>query len=274
MPFTLSHPAAALPFRSVLGSLGSASALVAGSMVPDLPYFVPLGIDGPESHSAAGILWFDLPAGIALWVIYAVLVRAFVLDLLPLGVLRRLDHPEGRPILAARRLVAVAVSVVVGATTHVVWDAFTHASGAGVDLFPSLGTPVRVLDGYAPETYTLLQLGSSLGGLVVLGIWAVRWYRRTPPRVEATPSRLPRAVRALALAAVLMPSAVTGLVIVRERLSVVGVDDLRLVQQSIGQAIFSAGSVFLLMLVLTALALTAGRGTRWRSAVDSQGRRA
>lgn len=274
MPFTLSHPAAALPFRSFLRSFGSASALVAGSMVPDLPYFVPLGIDGPESHSAAGILWFDLPAGIALWLIYVVLVRSFVLDLLPDGVLRRLDHPEGRPILATRRLVAVAVSVLVGATTHVVWDAFTHASGAGVDLFPILGTPVPVFEGYTPETYTLLQLGSSLGGLVVLGAWAVRWHRRTPPRAEATPPRWPLAVRALALAAVLVPTAVTGLIVLGERVSGAGLDDLRHVQQFIGQAVFSAGSVCLLLLVLTSLAFAAARGTRSRWGVDSQGRRA
>jgi len=259
MPFTLSHPAAALPFRSLLRSLGSASALVAGSLVPDLPYFVPLGIDGPESHSAAGILWFDVPAGIALWVIYAVLVRALVRDLLPASVLRRLDPPHAMPDLSPRFLASIAVSVAVGATTHVVWDSFTHASGAGVEMLPALATPVPGFDGYTPEMYTLLQHASSLGGLLVLAVWAVLWYRRTPPRAAATRRPLPLAVRVLALAALFAPTAATGLYVLRERVSGVGTGDLRLVLQSIGQAIFSAGSVFLLMLVVTAAAFAIAR---------------
>jgi hypothetical protein len=265
MPFTLAHPAAALPFRAPLRGLGSASALVAGSVVPDLPYFVPLGIDGPESHSAAGLLWFDLPAGIALWVVYAVLVRGFVLDLLPASVLRRLDHPDARPHLSPRLVAAIAASVAVGAATHVVWDSFTHSSGAGVELFPVLTTPVPVFDGYTPETYTLLQHGSSLAGLAVLAFWAVRWYRRTPPRAEATRRPLPIAVRVLALGAVFVPTAATGLFVLRERVSGVGIDDIRLVQQSIGQALFSAGSVFLLMLVVTAAAFAIARGEEMAS---------
>ena len=254
MPFTLSHPAAALPFRSHLRWLGSLSALAAGSMVPDLPYFVPVGIDGPESHSAAGILWFDLPAGIALWVIYAVLVRPFVLDLLPAGILRRLNPRDAKVDPSPRLLAAIVVSVTVGAATHVVWDSFTHASGAGVALFPALATPVEVFAGYSPEVYTLLQHASSLAGLAILALWALRWYLRTPPRADPGRPRLPAAVRALALSAVAAPSGATFLFVLRERVAGVSPEDFRLLQQSIGQAIFSAGSVFLLMLLVAAAA--------------------
>jgi uncharacterized protein DUF4184 len=274
MPFTLAHPAAALPLRSRLRSLGCASALAVGSMVPDLPYFLPLGIDGPESHSAAGILWFGLPAGLAAWLVYVFLVRPFALALLPVSILRRLDAPSSRPVVSRRALAAVAVSAVVGATTHVVWDSFTHASGAGVDIFPVLRTPVRLFDGYAPEVFTLLQHASSLAGLALLAVWAVRWYRRTTPTGTPTATPLPLSLRTLAAAAVVLPTAATALLVLWWRLPDDGDGDLRIFQQSVGQAIFSAGTVFLVMVMLTALACMVGRPTRAVPGVDSEGGRA
>ena len=54
MPFTASHPAAILPFlRTPL----PASALVAGSIAPDLPYYVPVDVPlpKPESRSRASV---------------------------------------------------------------------------------------------------------------------------------------------------------------------------------------------------------------------------
>ena len=72
----------------------------------------------------------------------------------------------------------------------------------------------------------------------------------------------------------MLPTAVTALIVLRWRLADVGAGDIRLVQQSIAQAIFSAGGVFLLMLTLTALAWAAGRRTRAGPGVDSEAGRA
>jgi hypothetical protein len=48
VPFTGSHPAAVLPFlRTPL----PASAPVAGTMAPDIPYHLPLGL-GRRTHTA------------------------------------------------------------------------------------------------------------------------------------------------------------------------------------------------------------------------------
>src|SRR3982751_4122954 len=66
MPFTASHPAAVLP----LIRLGlPPSALVIGSMGPDLPYFLPVG-RGLETHTLVGLFTVDPLLGavcLALW---------------------------------------------------------------------------------------------------------------------------------------------------------------------------------------------------------------
>jgi hypothetical protein len=80
---TLAHPAVALPLRRLLGPLGLTSALAVGSMIPDLAYFLPLGVSGAQSHSVRGLFWFCLPAGVLGWVAYRVVVRPFVLQLVP-----------------------------------------------------------------------------------------------------------------------------------------------------------------------------------------------
>ncbi len=68
MPFTPSHVAAILPLaRAPLPAAG----LAIGSMVPDLPYFVPIGIPREYTHSLIGGLTADLPMGlvaVAVWV--------------------------------------------------------------------------------------------------------------------------------------------------------------------------------------------------------------
>jgi Domain of unknown function (DUF4184) len=56
MPLTFAHPAVALPLRKLLGRWGFLPALAIGSMAPDVPYFVPLGIDRHLGHSIPALL--------------------------------------------------------------------------------------------------------------------------------------------------------------------------------------------------------------------------
>ena len=118
MPFTLAHPAAVLPL--LRGALVGA-ALVAGSLAPDVPYFlVDLGIpnsaqawyepflNGTTSHSLAGVLTVDLPAALVLYLAWLLVCRPLC----------------GKP--AARAGVGwIAVSLLLGIATHLVWDELT-----------------------------------------------------------------------------------------------------------------------------------------------------
>ena len=192
MPFTPSHIAAILPFvRSPLAP----AALVIGSTVPDLPYFLPLGIPRELSHSLPGVPLADLPMGILVLALWALVFRAPVIDFMPQWVRARVRLPARRPDWRpSLRLVSLTlVSLLVGIATHLVWDAFTHRDGWAVVQIASLRTQL------GPFTaFRWAQYASSIGGLVIFAIWAVGWVRRTPPveqRVlETDSSRLdPRA---------------------------------------------------------------------------------
>jgi Domain of unknown function (DUF4184) len=64
MPFTFAHPAIAVPLLRPLGCYGVLSALVIGSLAPDLAYVLPLSVPRHKSHSLTGLLWFCLPVGL------------------------------------------------------------------------------------------------------------------------------------------------------------------------------------------------------------------
>src|SRR5688500_15267572 len=88
-----------------MGRFGVTSALVIGSMVPDAWYLVP-GLARADSHSAAGLLWFCLPLGFLMYISYHLLWRG------------RLPKAPWH---------AVLVSLLVGALTHLGWDALAHS---------------------------------------------------------------------------------------------------------------------------------------------------
>ncbi|MFS4095566.1 DUF4184 family protein [Streptomyces sp. AF1A] len=187
MPFTLSHAAAVLPGirRDGTGRGPLVPAvLVAGSFAPDLPYYaagaVPGGMGfGRVTHAFAGVATVDAViswALVGLWL----LVREPLLALLPTAwqgrsaALLRCGRPRARV-----RAVSVArwyVSAVLGALTHVVWDAFTHRGRWGTRLLPAIG---REHPAGLP-LFSWLQYGCSAAGAAVVLAWAARALRRTP----------------------------------------------------------------------------------------------
>ncbi len=170
MPFTPSHVAAVLPFaRTPLPPAG----LVIGSMVPDLPYFVPIGLSRELTHSPLGAVIADLPMGVACVVLWALVLRAPLLDFAPRWLHARFPSPRStRP--ALRLVLLMLAALLVGIATHLVWDAFTHPDGwvvMHVDLFRAQLGPFAVS--------RWLQYASSAVGLAVLAVWVLRWVRRT-----------------------------------------------------------------------------------------------
>src|SRR5690349_16766547 len=86
-PLPESHPAAVLPlFRSGL----LPSALVIGSMVPDLPYYLPIPVSSELTHSAAGVVGVDLLLGLLSFVIWHLLVEPLAVAVAPASLRRRL----------------------------------------------------------------------------------------------------------------------------------------------------------------------------------------
>ncbi|GHI21653.1 hypothetical protein Shyd_30240 [Streptomyces hydrogenans] len=186
MPFTLSHAAAVLPGLRWDGTARGplvASALVAGSFSPDLTYFAATAVPGAMefgevTHSPVGLVTVDV-------LITAVLVGSWLtvreplVGLLPgrwrgrvYGVVRGRPWRERRP---AGLVAWFVVSAVIGATTHVVWDAFTHLDRWGTRAVPFLA---EVVGGF--PVYLYAQYGGSALALGLLGWFAARALRSVP----------------------------------------------------------------------------------------------
>lgn len=188
MPFTLAHPAAALPLRK-LNLIWSA--FVVGSMAPDFPYISGSAAFRPLGHRWPGLLEFTLPASlVALWLFHNVL-KGPVIGLLPIAIQARLQGVL-RPFRfgGPERFFAIVLSIVLGIATHLVWDSFTHAYTwpwyhlhwlEGWWRLPVFGWTAR---------YFVLQYASSILGMLVLALWGWHWYRTTPPH-ELKKSRQP-----------------------------------------------------------------------------------
>ncbi|MET8943449.1 DUF4184 family protein [Streptomyces sp. NPDC004542] len=186
MPFTLSHAAAVLPAvrgdGSGRGRLVPA-VLVAGSFSPDMTYYAAGLLPGAMrfgnvTHSFAGVLSVDVLVSWGLVGLWLVLREPLVAQL-PRdrqgrwAALLRCGTPRARVRPASVGL--WYVSAVLGASTHVVWDAFTHHDRWGVRLFPVLG---RSAAGVPVHWY--LQYGSSLVAALVTAAWVGRAVRRMP----------------------------------------------------------------------------------------------
>ncbi|MEU0006223.1 DUF4184 family protein [Streptomyces sp. NPDC006314] len=187
MPFTLSHAAAVLPAirRDGTGRGRLVPAvLVAGSFAPDLTFYaaslLPGAMEfGAVTHSFAGVATVDVLISWAMTGLW-LLVREPLVALLPRARQRR---PAGllrcgtpRAPLRAVSMVWWYVSAVLGALTHVVWDAFTHHDRWGTRLIPAIGRDRPA----GMPVYSWLQYGSSVLGAVVIAAVLVRALRLTP----------------------------------------------------------------------------------------------
>jgi hypothetical protein len=180
MPFTLSHPAAIMPFRRYAAQSTSLCALVIGSVSPDFVYFFSLGINGTFSHSVAGMFLFCVPASLVVYIVYYLILRKPLLALMPDAIATRMNpQAEWIPTNISSILIILS-SFAIGAGTHIGWDAFTHGNTLIVKHFEILQVPVASIGGSKIPLYNALQHLSSVLGLIVLAISVFRWMRRTP----------------------------------------------------------------------------------------------
>lgn len=225
MPFTPSHAVVALPFvRTPLVP----AAIAVGAMTPDLPLFLrgtPLTYQ--LTHTNVIVAALLAAVLLALW---WMLLRPAVRELSPAPLARRLpgewdatgrhlwaaiDPPRSgarNPVWRSGGVFALrlALSLVLGVITHIVWDAFTHEGRWGVALFPALDERWGPLLGYK-----WLQYGSSVGGLLIIAVFAALWLRRRTPERGLTrvlPS-VARVIWWLSLPVILIAAWIIGLLV-------------------------------------------------------------
>ncbi len=177
MPFTLSHPAAVLPLahRGLIPS-----ALIIGSMAPDFEYFIRFSTGYSFGHTFLGLFTLTLPLGLLVFWLFHTLLKVPLLALLPPSHYARLYPISKQPQPKSfQYLGLVILSLLLGATTHIVWDLFTHENTWVVQRFVLLQVTVAETPFGSLKMYKLLQHSSTLLGGLVLLLWYFRWYQRT-----------------------------------------------------------------------------------------------
>lgn len=181
MPFTGSHPAAVLP---LLRTPLPASALVIGSMAPDLPYFVPLGLGA--THRPVSVFTIDVLIGLVLWAAWHGWLSAPAVAAAPAALRDRLAGriQLGLPGRLNRKLPLVPVALAIGAQTHVLWDEFTHPARFGSRHLEFLARSWAGVPGTQWAQYA-----SGVVGATLLCLFAARWWHEHPP--AGVPAGLP-----------------------------------------------------------------------------------
>lgn len=213
MPFTFAHPAAVLPLRRFCQGRLVWSAMMIGTLAPDLEYFIRLTPNARLTGSMrTGLLW-DLAGGLLLFVLFHSLVKRPATLLLPARH-RRALWPVA--VETVRRTIgrdlAIGASLLIGAGTHRLWDGFTHRDGWAVAHIASLQVHVVDVGSYQVTVFKLLQHGSTLVGFGVLAVVYLFWFKRLScvPSVQV-PAMRP-GIRLGAIAAVLLSSLSIGVV--------------------------------------------------------------
>ncbi|HSN33736.1 MAG TPA: DUF4184 family protein [Ideonella sp.] len=195
MPYTISHSAAVLPFSRWLAPRRLLSAALVGSMVPDFGYLLPYDLPRFATHSLVALFTFCVPAGLACYWVFQLLIKRAVLEVLPDGAYARaLPFASPARLASLRHWLLAAAGILAGAATHLAWDGFTHEGARGVRMFPALNDDLADVGGHRLLVYKLLQQGSSLIGLSV-ALWICWRALRTPapqPRPERTLARIER----------------------------------------------------------------------------------
>lgn len=169
MPFTFAHPAIILPFNYCSKRYFSLTGLVSGSLAPDFEYFLRMRTKGVYGHTLSGMFWFDLPLAIVLAFIFHNIVRNQLIIHLPSFFIARLQRYTTFDWNKkfTRSWFVIIISILIGISSHLFWDSFTHEHGFFVEhlkLLRSAVGPVAV--------YNILQHASTLVGFTII-TWSI-----------------------------------------------------------------------------------------------------
>jgi len=184
MPFTLSHPAAVIPFYKATNHPLFLLAMVVGSVSPDFGYYMRLFSLATFSHTVVGSVLVCIPAGLLMLACVFASRRA-ILWLLPSRLRFILDTVLQVPSKNWSMLVLqVSFWIWLGALTHVFWDSFTHKTGWFVVHFPALQTTFVLGEGLTFPVYYILQQASTVIGLCIVAFLAFQGLRKLSPNED------------------------------------------------------------------------------------------
>ncbi len=169
MPFTFSHPAIVIPLAKLSKNWLSLSGLIAGSIAPDFEYFFRMRMYSGVSHKPEGLILFDLPTGLVLTFLFHNIIRNSLYDNSPVFVRRRVevfkDFNWNRYFMS--HWFAVIISVLIGATSHLFWDSFTHSHTFFVERYEILRWELTVVGIHTTVHRIIQHVSTVLGGAAI-----------------------------------------------------------------------------------------------------------
>jgi hypothetical protein len=245
MPLTCSHPAAILPFKRFTRL--NFVALVIGSVSPDIGYFIGQRHLAKLAHYPGGTILICLPTGLILLALFY-LVRRDLTYILPSP---HRDHlmplADRKPTWNAQFILIAALSILIGAWTHIVWDQFTHDGSFVSRHFSPLRFVLFHIRGVeVPVAYLLQYLSTIVGGGILA--WFYWKWLRSQPRIPNTESDTWRYVLIFSLALVSLAAGVTIGVHLSDRIR-----DSETFREYVYTTGVSAVSVFTFLIVISAI---------------------
>jgi hypothetical protein len=168
MPFTLAHPAITLPFTR--SRLISTTAIVIGSMIPDVEYFITMGEDCHNSHTWQLALCAYLPLTCIIAYIFHSFIRRDLIRNLPRHVQKRMSGLNNFNFLRSVRqspLVFLS-SAILGIASHFLWDSLTHRHTPITEPFDTFYSMSIAIHGVEHSMQMYLQYISSVFGLCIM----------------------------------------------------------------------------------------------------------
>lgn len=177
MPFTFSHPAIVLPFFKNKNL--SATALIVGSISPDLEYFFRMKMQSEISHTLLGIFLIDFPLGFIVIFAFHTIIKKPLIANLPYFFQSRMQLLKDSNWIGyfKNNILVVLLSFFLGTLSHIFWDSMTHWDGYVVERIAFFNEVF-----FGLPVYKIAQYGSSVFGLIVI----LYYIYKQPPEVENT----------------------------------------------------------------------------------------
>ncbi len=170
MPFTFSHPALIAPIYHLHKRYFSLTGLVMGSLAPDFEYFFKMTKrESQFSHSLPGLFWFDLPLSIFLALVYHLVIRDPLINNMPRFLFRRFSkfRYTNWAAYAKENWWVVIFSILIGSSSHLLWDFFVHSNYQLIQKNPVAILHVNAHD-FRIENYDVFNYINSFVGLMIL----------------------------------------------------------------------------------------------------------
>ena len=171
MPFTLSHMVVAPPINKITRGKLPLAALCIGCMTPDL-YRLFTSSDIAVTHQWSSVYSYNLVLGLFITLLWYYLYRPALFRFL------NLSHPiELDSFRSYCSFIALsAVSIMIGASTHILWDGLTHLDYRTYLFYDFLGQKISIGTFNYPMHF-ILQIVSSILTLPILLWMCLKYYQ-------------------------------------------------------------------------------------------------